>query len=112
MKEDMIGPKQYLEEFFLKISQNENKIAGVNIKVQYDFSGDNNGKWYAEIVDGKVQEVVEGTIENPTCVFKAKYRNFYRAFAGESNPMTAFMTGKIKLKGDMGVAMKLRDWSQ
>ena len=105
-------PKQYLDDFFSKISKNEDKIRGVNAKLQYDFTGDNNGKWYVEIIDGKVQDVMEGTIENPTCVFTAKYKNFYNAFVGKANPTAAFMTRKIKLKGDMGLAMKLRDWSQ
>ena len=27
---------------------------------------------------------------------------------GELNPMMAVMTGKVKIKGDMGVAMKLQ----
>ena len=105
-------PRQYLEDFFYKISKNEDKIIGVNAKIQYDFSGDGNGKWYVEIINGRVQGVVEGTIENPTVVFTAKYKNFYNAFTGKTNPTAAFMTRKIKLKGDMGMAMKLRDWSQ
>ena len=28
--------------------------------------------------------------------------------AGEQNPTSAYMTGKLKLKGDMGAAMKLQ----
>jgi putative sterol carrier protein len=27
---------------------------------------------------------------------------------GEQNPTTAYMTGKLKIKGDMGAAMKLQ----
>ena len=32
---------------------------------------------------------------------------FHEMFEGELDPTAAFMTGKIKIDGDMGVAMKL-----
>jgi putative sterol carrier protein len=34
--------------------------------------------------------------------------NFSKMVAGELNPTTAYMTGKLKIKGDMGAAMKLQ----
>ena len=33
---------------------------------------------------------------------------FDKIVAGEQNPTTAYMTGKLKIKGDMGAAMKLQ----
>ena len=36
-----------------------------------------------------------------------KDNNFQKMFAGKLKPTTAFMTGKMKLEGDMGKAMKL-----
>jgi len=105
-------PRVYLEDFFGKIAKNEDKMGGVNVKIQYDFSGDDHGKWYVEIVDGKVMGVVEGEIENPSCTFIAKYKNFHNAFTGKAKPAAAFMTGKIKLKGDKGIAIKLEKWSR
>ena len=33
---------------------------------------------------------------------------FAKIVAGEQNPTTAYMTGKLKIKGDMGAAMKLQ----
>ena len=35
-------------------------------------------------------------------------RDFEKIVAGEQNPTTAYMTGKLKIKGDMGAAMKLQ----
>ena len=34
--------------------------------------------------------------------------DFEKIVAGEQNPTTAYMTGKLKIKGDMGAAMKLQ----
>jgi putative sterol carrier protein len=33
--------------------------------------------------------------------------NFIKMFAGKMNPTTAYMSGKLKIKGDLAMAMKL-----
>ena len=33
--------------------------------------------------------------------------DFVKMFAGQMNPTSAFMTGRLKVKGDLGLAMKL-----
>jgi len=42
------------------------------------------------------------------CIVSIDQENFTKLVKGDLNPMMAFMGGKIKLKGDMGVAMKLQ----
>lgn len=42
------------------------------------------------------------------CLVIVSLDDFKALAAGDLNPMTAVMTGKIKIKGDMGVAMKLQ----
>jgi len=44
------------------------------------------------------------------CVVTINEENFKSLVTGDLNPMMAFMSGKIKLKGDMGVAMKLQSF--
>ena len=41
------------------------------------------------------------------CTVKVGLEDFGKMMARKLDPMTAFMTGKIKIDGDMGVAMKL-----
>ena len=43
------------------------------------------------------------------CQVNMGFQDFMALTKGELNPMTALMTGKIKIKGDMSVAMKLKD---
>ena len=46
--------------------------------------------------------------DEPTdCTIRISQDNLERLIAGNLNPMTAFATGKIKVSGDMSVAMKL-----
>lgn len=41
------------------------------------------------------------------CTIKISQKNLEKLIAGKLNPMTAFAMGKIKVSGDMSVAMKL-----
>jgi putative sterol carrier protein len=41
------------------------------------------------------------------CIVNVDKGDFDEMISGDLNPMTAFMTGKLKIEGDMGVAMKL-----
>lgn len=41
------------------------------------------------------------------CTITASMATFREMFDGELDPTSAFMTGRIKIDGDMGVAMRL-----
>ncbi len=51
--------------------------------------------------------VVTNEDKEADCIVKISMDDFTDLLGGSLNPMTAFFTGKIKLDGDMGVAMKL-----
>jgi putative sterol carrier protein len=42
------------------------------------------------------------------CTIKMDFSDFADLIGGKLDGMTAFMTGKLKIEGDMGVAMKLK----
>tara|TARA_B100001057_G_scaffold462818_1_gene516140 strand:- start:1113 stop:1403 length:291 start_codon:yes stop_codon:yes gene_type:complete len=45
--------------------------------------------------------------EETDVTFKASVEIFQEIFNGELDPTAAFMTGKLKIDGDMGTAMRL-----
>jgi putative sterol carrier protein len=51
--------------------------------------------------------VVTNTASDAPCTIKISLPNFEKMLGGDMNPMMAFMTGKMKIEGDKGVAMKL-----
>ena len=60
-------------------------------------------------LDGKGDEnTVSESQEEADCVIQITKDNFEKLLSGDLNPMAAFMGGKIKVKGDMGIAMKLQ----
>jgi putative sterol carrier protein len=64
------------------------------------------GQWTVRVDDGTVT-VAEGA-EDADCTISANEETFTRIVNGEQNPTTAYMTGKLKIAGDMGAALKLQ----
>jgi putative sterol carrier protein len=59
-------------------------------------------------VDAKqVPNVVTNDDIETDCTMEISIANAIDLMNGDLNPMTAFMMGKLKIKGDMAVAMKI-----
>lgn len=64
---------------------------------------------YAILIDGSGDcNVVTMSDEDADCTITASSETVKKLRTGDLNPMMAVMTGKIKIKGDMGLAMKLQ----
>jgi putative sterol carrier protein len=95
-----------VREFFdtLETRVDQSKTAGMNNSYLFDIDG--AGKWKVDVQDGSVK-VTEG--EQPADVtITASEETFDKIVNGEQNATSAYMTGKLKVKGDMGAAMKLQ----
>jgi putative sterol carrier protein len=94
------------KEFFesLESRVDESKTAGMNNSYLFDIEG--AGKWTVRVEDGKVN-VSEGG-EDADAVISTSQETFEKIASGEQNPTSAYMTGKLKVKGDIGAAMKLQ----
>ena len=82
------------------------KAQGVNAVIQYEITGEGGGNWYATIKEGTCT-VTAGTDPNPTLTLTMSGQDWLDMLAGKLSGQMAFMSGKLKLKGDMGLAMKL-----
>ena len=82
------------------------KAAGVNATIQYDITGDQGGTWHAAIKDGKCT-VSPGAASSPTLTVSMSSQDWLDMLSGKLSGQMAFMSGKLKLKGDMGLAMKI-----
>jgi putative sterol carrier protein len=75
--------------------------------IQFDLSGADTGKWYIKIADGAATSG-QGEVESPNLTMLADSSDFVKIFTGGLDPTAAFMAGKLKIKGDMGLAMKMQ----
>jgi putative sterol carrier protein len=82
------------------------KAAGLEAVIQFKFTGAEAGDWYAVIKDGKV-DVSKGEHASPKMTLTADSADYVKIFTGELDGMQAFMQGKLKLAGDLNLAMKL-----
>lgn len=83
------------------------KADGVNATIQFDLSGDNGGLYWIKVVDGTAENG-EGAVDNPTMTLKSSADDWLAVSTGQMNAMQAFMSGKIKIQGDMSIAMKMQ----
>ena len=95
-----------VREFFdgLEAKVDPAKTAGMNNSYVFDVDG--AGQWTVRVTDGQVK-VSEGA-EQADVTIAASAETFEKIARGDQNPTTAYMTGKLKIKGDMGAAMKLQ----
>jgi putative sterol carrier protein len=82
------------------------RAAGTNAVIQYDISGEGGGTWHAVIKDGTCA-VAAGPGTNPSLTLQMSAQDWLDMTAGKANGQMLFMSGKLKLKGDLGLAMNL-----
>jgi len=102
-----VSAKEIFENIKANLEAQPDKLAGLNASYQFDLSGEGGGTFFINVADGKI-EVGEGAAESPGCTVSMSASDFADMVEGRLNPTAAFMSGKLKIKGDMGLAMKLQ----
>lgn len=86
---------------------NTSTAAGMNKVIQYDLTGDGGGTYHCAIADGSC-EVNEGAHDAPDMTVTMEASDFVSMIDGSLDGMSAFMSGKLRVSGDMGLAMKMQ----
>lgn len=97
------------KEIFAAMSGRFNKEAskGLNATYQFDLSGDNGGKWQA-IIQNETCQIKEGPAASPSITISMTAQDFVDMITGKLNGQVAFMSGKLRIAGDMGLALKMQ----
>lgn len=95
-------PREFFETLESRVDQSKAK----GMTASYKFDIDGAGTWLVDVDDGKVS--VSERDGDADCIISASAETFRKIANREQNPTAAYMSGKLKVKGDMGQAMKLQ----
>jgi len=98
---------QVFTEMEGRLKEHPDKVKGMNAIYQFDLTGEGGGERWVKLVD-ETSEVGTGQAESPNITITMAAPDFMDLVAGKLDGTMAFMSGKLKVKGDMGLAMKLQ----
>jgi putative sterol carrier protein len=82
------------------------KAKGVHARYQWDLSGPQGGQWWIDVDDGNYK-MGKGKIDNPNVTFVAKDKDWVAVSNHQMGGTWAYLTGRLKIRGDQGLARKL-----
>jgi putative sterol carrier protein len=103
-----ITPKEIFE--FMPSRFNAEGAGEWKARIQFDISGSNGGKWNLVVENGTCK-VSDGTIDNPTATLITSDETWVGMYKKTVNPQMAFMTGQMKVTGNIGDVLKLENTS-
>lgn len=80
---------------------------GLDAVYQFDLSGDGGGKWHV-IIKSETCEVKEGPAASPSITISMAAQDYVDMTTGKLNGQVAFMSGKLRIAGDMGLALRMQ----
>jgi len=100
-------PKEFFEEVLPRRFKPD-KALGIDVTVQVNITGPNGGDWVVTIKNQKL-EVKDGTHPSPTLELDMAETDYMDLVNGKMSGEKAFITGKLRFKGNIGLALKLKE---
>jgi putative sterol carrier protein len=85
------------------------KAGSTKALVQLDLTGEDGGQWVIDVANGECR-VRQEVAANPDVTVTMTSDDFAALYQNQLNPVQAFMSGKIKVKGNVGLVMQLMNW--
>ncbi len=109
----MANPPATIPESFqgLQAAFLPDRASTVNKTIQFDFTGAEPGTWRLTIANGTISYAQEAA-ENPDATVIVDSEDWLKLLRGELNPMSAVLSGKLKIKGEMTLMAQFQTWFQ
>ncbi len=101
-------PGVIIEKIREKLVANPGISEKVNTIYQFVINGDGGGDWWFDLTKNP-PETGEGTNEKAECTVTMDAVDFVAMINKDANPVELFMSGKLKIGGDVSAAMKLQN---
>jgi putative sterol carrier protein len=90
-----------------KLDSTPGQVPDLNAIYQFNLTGSEESVYHIAFSNG-VGKVMAGPSDTPDLTITMSVDDFQKMINGKLNPFTAYMSGQIKLKGDMMLAMKIQ----
>ena len=105
----MTDVKEIFREIDTALNEDPSRAKGIEAIYQFDLNGDDGAEIYQLVLNSDGGYALEGEQEKPDCTMKMGTDDFEKLARGKLNGTQAFMSGKLKIKGNMGLALKLQN---
>lgn len=101
------GPVTQIFSVYLpeRLARKPEIAAQVGAAYRFVITGDNGGSWWVDLREGQGR-IYPSEAEAP-CTITLAATDFVSLIEGKTNPQMAFLSGKLKVAGDLGLALKL-----
>ncbi|MBV7330279.1 SCP2 sterol-binding domain-containing protein [Chloroflexi bacterium TSY] len=101
-----ITPAIIFQNIAKRIAKNAS-LGDINAVFQFNLTGDNGGTWAVDLKSDP-PNVSDGEADAANCTISMTDEDFVALATGSLNATSAFMQGKVKVEGNMMLAMKLQ----
>jgi long-chain acyl-CoA synthetase len=110
LEEETMAAPIFVAHFFEEMPRRfmPEKAKGVEATVSYNITGKGGGKWTVTIKDGKMT-LSEGLLKDPRVYLVARDKDYHDIVTGKLDGVTAVVTGKLRVEGDVGFMAQLRE---
>ena len=104
---DLTDNEIFEDQIANRMKNDPDRVKGINAIYQFDITGDTACTWVVDctVEGGNVKPEAD---PNAQCTITVSDTDFINIINGSLNAQMAFMQGKLKVKGNMGLAMKLQ----
>lgn len=103
-RRDLPRTREIFEKIDRKLKEKAQEFSDASAVYKIVLKGPEGGTWMVDLREGSTG-VREGS-EDAQCTITTKDEHFVKLFEGKLSPENALLTGKIKLSGDVILALK------
>jgi len=104
-----VTAKDMIEKIKGRLDATDGASEKINAVFQFILNGNGGGEWWFDLTK-KSPETGEGLHADAACTIKMDAEDFVAMLSKDASPMKLFMSGKLKIDGDISTAMKLQNF--